>query len=114
MVQNKIQIEEKDLEFIKKAYKTLSYRSLSHYMREAVQTKVREDRKKLKALQRSAAMETVLQAWRGKTLKIGDIVWVNLDPALGDEIRKKRPSTVFKSGPSATRGFWTGWVPSLH
>jgi hypothetical protein len=59
MVQNKIQIEEKDLEFIKKAYKTLSYKSLSHYMREAVQTKVREDRKKLKALQRSAAMEQI-------------------------------------------------------
>jgi Arc/MetJ-type ribon-helix-helix transcriptional regulator len=59
MIQNKIQIDEKDLEFIKKAYKTLSYKSLSHYMREAIQDKVHEDRKKLKALQRSIAMEQI-------------------------------------------------------
>jgi hypothetical protein len=59
MIQNKIQIDEKDFEFIKKAYKTLSYKSLSHYMREAIQTKVREDRKKLKTLQRSIAMEKI-------------------------------------------------------
>jgi mRNA interferase MazF len=31
-------------------------------------------------------------------LKIGDIVWVNLDPALGDEIRKKRPVVVLNNG----------------
>ena len=31
MIQNKIQIDEKDFEFIKKASKTLSYKSLSHY-----------------------------------------------------------------------------------
>jgi Arc/MetJ-type ribon-helix-helix transcriptional regulator len=61
MVQNKIQIDEKDFEFIKKAYKTLSYKSLSHYMREAVRTKVREDRKRWKALQRSQAMEQIGQ-----------------------------------------------------
>ena len=59
MIQNKIQINEKDFEFIKKAYKTLSYKSLSHYMREAIQAKVREDRKKLKALKRSSAMEQI-------------------------------------------------------
>ena len=59
MIQNKIQIDEKDFEFIKKAYKALSYKSLSHYMREAIQAKVREDRKKLKALQRSVAMEQI-------------------------------------------------------
>ena len=59
MVQNKIQIDEKDFEFIKNTYKTLSYKSLSHYMREAIQTKVREDRKKLKAIQRSIAMEQI-------------------------------------------------------
>jgi hypothetical protein len=61
MIQNKIQIDEKDFEFIKKAYKALSYKSLSHYMREAIQGKVREDRKKLKALQRSIAMEQIGQ-----------------------------------------------------
>ena len=59
MIQNKIQIDEKDFEFIKKAYKTLSYKSLSHYMREAIRAKVREDRKKLKVLQRSVAMEQI-------------------------------------------------------
>ncbi len=59
MIQNKIQINEKDFEFIRKAYKTLSYKSLSHYMREAIQDKVKEDRKKLKALQRSIAMEQI-------------------------------------------------------
>jgi len=31
-------------------------------------------------------------------LKIGDIVWVNLDPTLGDEIRKKRPVVVLNNG----------------
>jgi Arc/MetJ-type ribon-helix-helix transcriptional regulator len=59
MVQNKIQIAEKDLEFIKKTFKTLSYKSLSHYMREAIRAKVQEDRKKWKALQRSLAMEQI-------------------------------------------------------
>ena len=59
MIQNKIQIEEKDFEFIQKAYKLLSYKSLSHYMREAIQAKVREDRKKLRAIQRSVAMEQI-------------------------------------------------------
>lgn len=61
MVQNKIQIDEKDFEFIKKAYKALSYKSLSHYMREAVRAKVREDRKKWKALQRLQAIEQIGQ-----------------------------------------------------
>jgi hypothetical protein len=56
MIQNKIQIDEKDFEFIQKAYKLLSYNSLRHYMREAIQDKVRKDRKKLRALQRSAVV----------------------------------------------------------
>ena len=43
-------------------------------------------------------MKTILMAWRGKTLKIGDIVWVNLDPTPGDEIRKKRPVVVLNNG----------------
>jgi Arc/MetJ-type ribon-helix-helix transcriptional regulator len=59
MIQNKIQIDEKDLEFIKKAHKELSYKSLSHYMREAIRAQVREDRKRLKALQRERAMEQI-------------------------------------------------------
>ena len=59
MIQNKIQIDEKDFEFIQKAYKLLSFKSLSHYLREAIQDKVRKDRKKLRAIQRSAAMEQI-------------------------------------------------------
>lgn len=43
-------------------------------------------------------MKTTLKAWRGKTLKIGDIVWVNLDPTVGDEIKKKRPVVVLNNG----------------
>lgn len=31
-------------------------------------------------------------------MKIGDIVWVNLDPTIGDEIRKKRPVVVLNNG----------------
>jgi Arc/MetJ-type ribon-helix-helix transcriptional regulator len=59
MIQSKIQIDEKDFEFIKKNFKALSYKSLSHYMREAVRAKVREDRKRWKAIQRSLAMEQI-------------------------------------------------------
>lgn len=59
MIQSKIQIEEKDFEFIKKACQDLSYKSLSQYMREAIQAKIREDRKRLKALKRSKAMAQI-------------------------------------------------------
>ncbi|MBI4767600.1 MAG: type II toxin-antitoxin system PemK/MazF family toxin [Deltaproteobacteria bacterium] len=31
-------------------------------------------------------------------MKIGDIVWVNLDPTLGDEIKKKQPVVVLNDG----------------
>jgi mRNA interferase MazF len=31
-------------------------------------------------------------------LKIGDIFWVNLDPTMGNEIRKKRPVVVLNGG----------------
>ena len=59
MIQSKIQIDEKDFEFIKKACMDLSYKSLSQYMREAIQSKIREDRKKLKALKQSTAMTQI-------------------------------------------------------
>jgi hypothetical protein len=62
LVQSKIQIEEKDLEFIKQACKDLSYKSLSQYMREAIQAKIREDRKILKALKRNKAMAQIGRA----------------------------------------------------
>lgn len=31
-------------------------------------------------------------------MKAGDIYWVNLDPTIGDEIRKKRPVVVLNEG----------------
>lgn len=62
LIQTKVQIDPKDYEFIKKAYKDLSYRSLSEYMREAVNAKVRKDRKRLRELKRMAAMEVVGRA----------------------------------------------------
>jgi mRNA interferase MazF len=31
-------------------------------------------------------------------LKTGDIYWVNLDPSIGDEIRKKRPVVIMNAG----------------
>jgi mRNA interferase MazF len=43
-------------------------------------------------------MKTSLKVSREKTLKIGDIVWVTLDPTVGDEIKKKRPVVVINNG----------------
>ena len=59
MTQTKIQIEYEDYEFIKKTYKQLNYRSLSEYMREAIQAKIKSDRKKIRNLKRMAAMEMI-------------------------------------------------------
>lgn len=59
MIQSKVQIEKKDLEFIKRTHKALSYKSLSEYMRVAISTKIKEDRKKLRALKRLKAMEMI-------------------------------------------------------
>ncbi len=36
----------------------------------------------------------------GKILKTGEIYWVNLDPTLGDEIKKGRPVVVLNPGHS--------------
>jgi len=62
MIQTKVQIEQADYEFIKKAYKELRYKSLSQYIREAVNAKVRGDRKRLRELKRMAAMEMIGKA----------------------------------------------------
>jgi len=53
----KVQIDPKDYEFIKKAYRRLRYKSLSDYMRKAVAARVQEDRKKFRELKRKEAME---------------------------------------------------------
>jgi metal-responsive CopG/Arc/MetJ family transcriptional regulator len=62
LIPTKIQIDKKIYEFIKQAHKKLHYKSLSEYMREAVNTKVEEDRKKLRELKRMAAMEMIGKA----------------------------------------------------
>ncbi|MEW6667796.1 MAG: crotonobetainyl-CoA--carnitine CoA-transferase [Thermodesulfobacteriota bacterium] len=59
LTQTKVQIDKDDYEFIKKAHKKLKYRSLSEYMREAVQAKVKTDRKRLREMKRNAAMEMI-------------------------------------------------------
>ena len=59
MVQSKVQIHQKDYDFIKEVYKAFHYRSLSEYMREAVSQKVMEDRRKIREMKRNAAMEMI-------------------------------------------------------
>ena len=59
MIQTKIQIDPENYEFIKRCYKDLRYRSLSEYMREAVNAKVKEDRKRLRESKRIRAMEMI-------------------------------------------------------
>jgi Arc/MetJ-type ribon-helix-helix transcriptional regulator len=63
MIQTKIQIEPKDYEFIKKAYRKLHYRSLSEYVRDALAAKIKSDRKILREKRRIAAM-TMLDGTR--------------------------------------------------
>ena len=62
LVPTKIQIDEKVYNFIKQTHKELHYKSLSEYMREAVNTKVEEDRKRLREQKRTAAMEMIGRA----------------------------------------------------
>jgi len=62
LVQSKVQISREDYEFMKKALKEFRYKSLSEYMREAISTKVREDRKRLRELKRMEAMEMIGRA----------------------------------------------------
>ena len=59
LIQTKVQINPKDYEFIKKFYKDLRFRSLSEYMREAINAKVKQDRKRLRELKRVTAMEMI-------------------------------------------------------
>jgi Arc/MetJ-type ribon-helix-helix transcriptional regulator len=59
LIQTKVQIKPKDYEFIKKFYKDLRFRSLSEYMREAINAKVEQDRKRLRELKRMKAIEMI-------------------------------------------------------
>ena len=62
LVQAKVQINAKDHDFIKKMYKDFRYRSLSEYMREAINDKVKKDRKRLREHKRTEAMEMIGRA----------------------------------------------------
>ena len=62
LVPTKIQIDKKNFEFIKQVHKKLNYKSLSEYIREAVNAKVVKDRKRLRELKRKAAMEMIGKA----------------------------------------------------
>ena len=59
ITQTKVQIDNDDYEFIKKAVKQLKYKSLSEYMRVAVKAKVDIDRKRLREMKRVKAMEKI-------------------------------------------------------
>jgi len=62
LIPAKIQIDKKNYEFMKQVYKDLHYRSLSEYMREAINAKVQQDRKRLRELKRTEAMEMIGRA----------------------------------------------------
>ena len=62
LVQTKVQIDAKVHDFIKKTYKDFRYRSLSEYMREAINAKVKKDRKRLREFKRVNAMEMIGRA----------------------------------------------------
>lgn len=79
MTQTKIQIDSDDYEFIKKIHKKLNYKSLSEYMREAIQVKIKADQKRLRELKRMEAMEM-----------IGKAPYEDLFESLGGEDFEKR------------------------
>ena len=62
LIQTKIQVDPTDYEFIKKVYKEFRYKSLSEYMREAINAKVNQDRRRLREQKRIAAMEMIGKA----------------------------------------------------
>jgi hypothetical protein len=62
LIQTKIQIAPEDYNFVKKSYKNLKYKSLSEYMRSAVQARIREDRLRLREMERKKAMEMIGRA----------------------------------------------------
>jgi hypothetical protein len=57
LVQTKVQIEKESYDFIKKSHKELSYKSLSEYVRDAINVKIREDRRKIREKKMASAME---------------------------------------------------------
>ena len=62
LIPTKIQLDKKNYEFIKQVHKKLHYKSLSEYIRAAVNAKVEKDRKRFRELKRKAAMEMIGKA----------------------------------------------------
>jgi Arc/MetJ-type ribon-helix-helix transcriptional regulator len=62
LVQIKVQIGKESYDFIKKAQKELKYKSLSEYVRDAVNAKIREDRRKIREKRMASAMEMLGEA----------------------------------------------------
>ena len=62
LIQTKIQVDPKAYEFAKNVYKDLRYKSLSEYMREAINAKVKQDRRSLREQKRIAAMVMIGKA----------------------------------------------------
>ena len=56
MIQQKVQLDPEDLEFIEQACTALEYPTKSAYMRQAIVEKIRRDRRKLRERMRRAAM----------------------------------------------------------
>ncbi len=57
MISQKVQLEESDVEFIRRACKLLRYRSRSQYIRDAIKDKIRADRARLRESRRQKAMQ---------------------------------------------------------
>ncbi len=62
LVRTKVQIDKESYEFIKKAHKELNYKSLSEYVRDAINAKIREDRRKIRQKKMASAMEMFADA----------------------------------------------------
>ena len=59
LISTKIQIDKAHYDFIKLACRDLHYKSLSDYVRQAIENKMKEDRKRLREKIRQAAMEMI-------------------------------------------------------
>ena len=57
MIPSKVQLEQKDLEFMEEVCRVFNYKSRSEYMRAAILEKIRADRRKLREMKRQDAME---------------------------------------------------------
>lgn len=62
MMRIKVQIDRESHEFMKKSYRQLNYRSLSDCVRDAINLKIKEDRKRVRELRRAVAMQAIGRA----------------------------------------------------